>query len=187
MRTVGVIAEYNPFHLGHAYHLQQARQRTPGRLGAVRDVRLLYPARAGCAAFPWRKGLAWLWKAVRTWCWSSRFPGPFGRRSILPWAASAFCTGWDVSPMWPLARRPTIFPPFPVARRCWSSPRPAWAQRCGSGLPRAFPILRRWAARWKRFFPVWGLQTQQCPWAMLSAGLVTAAFVHAASAGSPRR
>ena len=28
---------------------------------------------------------------------------------------------------------------------------------------------------------------QQCPWAMLSAGLVTAAFVHAASAGSPRR
>ena len=28
MRTVGVIAEYDPFHLGHAYHLQQARQRT---------------------------------------------------------------------------------------------------------------------------------------------------------------
>lgn len=26
MRTVGVIAEYDPFHLGHAHHLQQARQ-----------------------------------------------------------------------------------------------------------------------------------------------------------------
>ncbi len=26
MRVVGVIAEYNPFHRGHAYHLQQARQ-----------------------------------------------------------------------------------------------------------------------------------------------------------------
>ena len=26
MRVVGVIAEYNPFHLGHAYHLAQARQ-----------------------------------------------------------------------------------------------------------------------------------------------------------------
>lgn len=28
MRTVGVIAEYDPFHQGHAYHLEQARQRT---------------------------------------------------------------------------------------------------------------------------------------------------------------
>ena len=26
MRIVGVIAEYNPFHNGHAYHLQQARE-----------------------------------------------------------------------------------------------------------------------------------------------------------------
>ena len=26
MRVVGVIAEYNPFHLGHAYHLAQARR-----------------------------------------------------------------------------------------------------------------------------------------------------------------
>ncbi|MDD3242416.1 MAG: nucleotidyltransferase family protein [Eubacteriales bacterium] len=28
MRICGVIAEYNPFHAGHAYHLAQARQRT---------------------------------------------------------------------------------------------------------------------------------------------------------------
>lgn len=28
MRIVGVIAEYNPFHLGHAYHLQRAREET---------------------------------------------------------------------------------------------------------------------------------------------------------------
>lgn len=26
MRTVGIIAEYNPFHTGHAYHLQKARE-----------------------------------------------------------------------------------------------------------------------------------------------------------------
>ena len=28
MRVVGVIAEYDPFHLGHAYHLRQARAQT---------------------------------------------------------------------------------------------------------------------------------------------------------------
>ena len=28
MRVTGVIAEYNPFHLGHAYHLAEARRRT---------------------------------------------------------------------------------------------------------------------------------------------------------------
>lgn len=28
MRAVGVIAEYDPFHLGHAYHLGQAREKT---------------------------------------------------------------------------------------------------------------------------------------------------------------
>ena len=26
MRVVGVIAEYNPFHLGHAHHLAEARR-----------------------------------------------------------------------------------------------------------------------------------------------------------------
>lgn len=28
MRTVGIIAEYNPFHSGHAYHLEEAKKRT---------------------------------------------------------------------------------------------------------------------------------------------------------------
>src|SRR5690606_6201763 len=28
MRTVGVIVEYNPFHNGHLYHLQQAKKVT---------------------------------------------------------------------------------------------------------------------------------------------------------------
>ena len=26
MRTVGIIAEYNPFHTGHAYHIAQAKK-----------------------------------------------------------------------------------------------------------------------------------------------------------------
>ena len=28
MKTTGIIAEYNPFHNGHKYHLEQARQMT---------------------------------------------------------------------------------------------------------------------------------------------------------------
>ena len=28
MRVAGVVAEYDPFHRGHAYHLAQTRQRT---------------------------------------------------------------------------------------------------------------------------------------------------------------
>lgn len=28
MRTVGIIAEYNPFHTGHAHHLELAKKRT---------------------------------------------------------------------------------------------------------------------------------------------------------------
>ncbi|MGI6028761.1 MAG: nucleotidyltransferase family protein [Candidatus Heteroscillospira sp.] len=31
MKAVGVIAEYNPFHLGHAYHLERTREACPGR------------------------------------------------------------------------------------------------------------------------------------------------------------
>ena len=28
MKTVGIIAEYNPFHNGHAYHIRKAKERT---------------------------------------------------------------------------------------------------------------------------------------------------------------
>ena len=28
MKIVGIIAEYNPFHRGHLYHLQQAKKTT---------------------------------------------------------------------------------------------------------------------------------------------------------------
>src|SRR5690625_319894 len=36
VRTVGVIVEYNPFHNGHRYHLQQAKEATSAQ--AVVDV-----------------------------------------------------------------------------------------------------------------------------------------------------
>ena len=34
MKTVGIIAEYNPFHNGHAYHIRKAKELT----GAVRNI-----------------------------------------------------------------------------------------------------------------------------------------------------
>ena len=30
MRTVGIIAEYNPFHTGHAHHLELAKKKNRG-------------------------------------------------------------------------------------------------------------------------------------------------------------
>ena len=44
---VGIVAEYNPFHNGHAYHIEQTRARLgadrvgTGRFGAHMQVELL--------------------------------------------------------------------------------------------------------------------------------------------------
>lgn len=35
MRTVGVIAEYDPFHQGHAYHLAEAKRRAEADCAVV--------------------------------------------------------------------------------------------------------------------------------------------------------
>ena len=45
MKIVGLITEYNPFHAGHLYHMQQARELTRRRLLRRPDERQLRPAR----------------------------------------------------------------------------------------------------------------------------------------------
>lgn len=35
MKTVGIIAEYNPFHFGHRYHIKQAKERTGAELAII--------------------------------------------------------------------------------------------------------------------------------------------------------
>ena len=42
MKIVGLITEYNPFHAGHLYHMQQARER-PAQTTASSDERQLRP------------------------------------------------------------------------------------------------------------------------------------------------
>ena len=37
MRSVGIIAEYNPLHTGHKYHIQKARKGWQRRLHRRRD------------------------------------------------------------------------------------------------------------------------------------------------------
>ena len=34
MKIVGIIAEYNPFHNGHQYHIDQALSKNRGRCGS---------------------------------------------------------------------------------------------------------------------------------------------------------
>ena len=35
MKTIGIVAEYNPFHLGHAYHIRESRRKTEDEDAAV--------------------------------------------------------------------------------------------------------------------------------------------------------
>ena len=42
MHAVGIIAEYNPFHSGHEYHLKEAKKKS--------GMRTIFPARSGFPA-----------------------------------------------------------------------------------------------------------------------------------------
>lgn len=49
MRIVGVVAEYNPFHLGHVYHLNQTRQAFGGEVALVCAMSGNFVQRGECA------------------------------------------------------------------------------------------------------------------------------------------
>ena len=73
MNVTGIIAEYNPFHSGHAYHIEEARTRT----GADFVVVAMSGDFAREAALPSLisiPGHIWRSLAEQTWCWN--FPPP---------------------------------------------------------------------------------------------------------------
>lgn len=43
MTAIGIVAEYNPFHLGHAWHIAQTHRLLGGPAGGVRHERPLGP------------------------------------------------------------------------------------------------------------------------------------------------
>ncbi len=50
MRAVGIIAEYNPFHTGHAWHIAETRRRMGGEIGVVCAMSGHWVQRGECAA-----------------------------------------------------------------------------------------------------------------------------------------
>lgn len=48
MKVNGIVAEYNPFHNGHAYQMQHAKEATGRRLYDRRYERQLHAARCPC-------------------------------------------------------------------------------------------------------------------------------------------
>lgn len=187
MRTVGVIAEYDPFHLGHAYHLQQARQRT--------QADWVLCVMSGC--FTQRGQGALLSPAQR-----ARMALESGADVVLelpvPWAvreAEHFALG-SISILHRLGCITHVAfgaetDDLPALSRCAAlleQPSPSLGAAVRERLAQGrFPSCGAGRRTGSTFSRSGAIQTQQCPWAMLSAGLVTAAFVHAASAGSPRR
>ena len=47
MKTVGLITEYNPFHNGHLYHIEKAKELT----GADRVIVIMWNSRRSFQAF----------------------------------------------------------------------------------------------------------------------------------------
>ena len=85
MKAVGIIAEYNPFHNGHKYQIEQARRMT--------DADYVIVVMSG--SFVQRGTPAWTDKYLRTQialeCGADMVFEPLPVRRILHLAESAFC------------------------------------------------------------------------------------------------
>ena len=84
MNAVGIVAEYDPFHSGHARHISLTRQRIGSDCPVVAVMSGNWTQRGECAlADKWLRGeLAVL--GGRTWWWSCPHSGPPPPPSALP-------------------------------------------------------------------------------------------------------
>ena len=82
MKIAGIIAEYNPFHTGHAYHIQKTRELT----GADYIVVVM------SGDFVQRGAPAWHFSAVRIWSSNCRQPMPARVQNSLHRMPSDFLT-----------------------------------------------------------------------------------------------
>lgn len=88
MRIVGIIAEYNPFHQGHAYQIKKVRELTQADFILVsmsgnfvqRGAPAMFGKYIQCPMQPSVRALVW--------CWSFLSPSPPEAQKPLPEAAS---------------------------------------------------------------------------------------------------
>ena len=89
MKIVGLITEYNPFHNGHLYHMQKAKEIT-GADSVIAVMSGNYVQRGAPAIMPKHLRAEWLWKPESLWFWSCPSATHPEVRSTLPTAPSPY-------------------------------------------------------------------------------------------------
>ncbi|MFR0002025.1 MAG: nucleotidyltransferase family protein [Flavonifractor plautii] len=83
MATAGIVAEYNPFHRGHAWHIARTRRTLGADTAVVCVMSGHWVQRGECALTDKWSRAALAPPAGRIWCWSAP-PGPWPRRRLSP-------------------------------------------------------------------------------------------------------
>ena len=106
MKITGIIAEYNPFHNGHAYQIAKITEETDSDYVIVAMsgdfVQRGEPANTNAPE--------WHSPAVRILCWNSLLFLPALLQNILPEQVSRSLHGWAVSTTCVLALKMQTFP-----------------------------------------------------------------------------
>ncbi len=108
MKFAGIIAEYDPFHNGHAWQLAQARALGAQRVAVAMSCGLTQ--RGALPLLPEACGCRPRWPAGQTLCLPCPPPAPAPGRRLLPGRGCAF---WLLpgATRWSLGQRPRT-PPF---------------------------------------------------------------------------
>lgn len=69
MKVNGIVAEYNPFHNGHAYQLQHAKEANDADYTII-VMSGNFMQRGAPALLDKFTRTKWLWRTVQIWCWN---------------------------------------------------------------------------------------------------------------------
>ncbi len=146
---IGIIAEFDPFHRGHAHLIAQAKAALPGApVVCAMSGPFTQRGEAAIVSKYARAEMA-LSDAGRTWWWNCPSSGRCPPPSPSPRGAFSSSTPW-ASPTWPLAVRAATCPPYGQWPRALDSPAFSAALRphLQQGLPSPAPDRRRWKGWW---------------------------------------
>ena len=91
MRIAGILAEYNPFHKGHAHHIDRTRDVNGAAATHIVAVMSGDFVQRGAPALLPKEG-----RVQAFWCWSCPGRGTWPRQSDSPLAVSVSWTHWAV-------------------------------------------------------------------------------------------
>ena len=126
MRTIGIVAEYNPFHSGHKHHLQAVRQAFGTDCPVVCAMSGNWVQRGDAAlADKWTRP-SWPWNRAWTWCWNSPPPGPPPQRETFALGGVSLLAATGVVDILSFGSEAGELPPPPA----------------GGGLPAIYPVAK---------------------------------------------